>query len=225
MAFFLPSMVVIMWFIFIMGCFIFSKLFLILINLIHKPEEGIFKAEKGNTDFEFWCLRNELKKIVFWLIRNWPLPWMDILAFKWFGLKMPLSTSLWDSWSDGEFIRFGRKVIVGQDSVVMSSMIVGKYLIIKEVFFDDYVVIGGAANVAPGTIIGKDSILGALSNTSYCQILEPGWIYTGVPAIKFKKNKYATKNREILMKRDVDEEEKYEIKHEVNIEEDKKDLV
>ncbi|MFX1341007.1 MAG: hypothetical protein ACFFDK_20525 [Promethearchaeota archaeon] len=225
MAFFLPAIVVILWFIFIMGCFFFSKLFLILINLIHKPKEGMFIAEKGNTDFEFWCLRKELKKIVFWLIRNWPLPWMDILAFKWFGLKMPLSTSLWDSWSDGEFIRFGNKVIVGQDSVVMSSMIVGKYLIIKEVFFDDYAVIGGAANVAPGTIIGKDSILGALSNTSYCQILEPGWIYTGVPAIKFKKNKYTTTNREILMKRDVDKEEKYEIKHEVNIEDDKKDLI
>jgi len=104
MAFFLPTLVIIMWFVFILGCFFFSKLFLVLINLIHKPKEGIFKAEIGDTDFEFWCLRTEVKKIVIWLIRNWPLPWMDILAFKWFGIRMSLSSSLYDSWCDGEFI-------------------------------------------------------------------------------------------------------------------------
>ncbi|MFW9827972.1 MAG: hypothetical protein ACFFEY_10285 [Candidatus Thorarchaeota archaeon] len=222
MGFFLPAMIIILWFVFIIGCFFFSKLFLILINLIHKPKEGIFKAEKGDTDFEFWCLRNELKKIVFWLIRNWPLPWMDILAFKWFGVKMSLSSTLWDSWCDGEFIRFGRKVIVGQGSTVMSSMVVGKYLIIKEVFFDDYVVIGGQSVIAPGTIVGKDSIVGAISTTNFGQIIDAGWIYTGIPVMKLKPNKYATSRREILVKRDVDEEKKFKIKHEVNIGEDKR---
>lgn len=225
MAFFLPAMIIIMWFIFIMGCFIFSKLFLVLIKLIHKPKEGIFKAEKGDADFEFWCLRTELKKIAFWLIRNWPLPWMDILAFKWFGIKMDLSSSLWDSWCDGEFITFGHKVLVGQCACVMSSAVVGKYLIIKEVIFDDYVVIGGQAVISPGTIIGRDSIVGALSTTTYGQILDPGWIYIGIPVLKLKPNKYATSHREILMKRDVDGEKKFEIEYEVNIEEDKKDLV
>ncbi|UCC18371.1 MAG: hypothetical protein JSV62_09665 [Promethearchaeota archaeon] len=225
LAFFLPAMIIFMWFIFIMGCFFFSKLFLILINLIHKPKEGIFRAEKGNSDFEFWCLRTELKKIVFWLIRNWPLPWMDIMAFKVFGIKMTLSSSLWDAWCDGEFIKFGHKVLVGQGAAVMSSTVVGKYLIIKEVIFDDYVVIGGQAVISPGTVIGKESIVGALSTTNFNQILDPGWIYLGVPVTKFKPNKYATMQREILMKRDVDEEKKFEIEYEVNIEEDKKDLV
>ncbi|MFW9972893.1 MAG: acyltransferase, partial [Candidatus Odinarchaeota archaeon] len=195
MAFFLPAMVIIMWFVFIIGCFFFSKLLLIIINLIHKPKEGIFKAEKGNPDFEFWCLRTELKKIVLWLMRNWPLPWIDILAFKWFGIKMSLSSTLHDSWCDSEFIRFGRRVIVGQGASVMSSMVIGKYLIIKEVIFDDYVMIGGHAIIAPGSIVGKDSIVGALSTTTYDQILDPGWIYFGIPVIKLKKNKYAEERR------------------------------
>ena len=224
-AFFLPAILIIMWFVFIFGCFIFSKLLLILINLIHKPKEGIFKAEKGDLDFEFWCLRTELKKIAFWLIRNWPLPWMDILAFKWFGIKMSLSSTLWDSWTDGEFIQFGRRVIVGQGSTVMSSSIIGKYLLIKKVIIDDYAVIGGQAIVSPGTIVGKDSVVGALSTTTYNQVLAPGYIYFGIPAIKLKPNKYAESNREILMKRDVDGERKFEIEHEVNIDEDKKELV
>ena len=170
-------------------------------------------------------MRTELRKIVFWLIRNWPLPWMDILAFKWFGIKMNLTSSLWDAWCDGEFIRFGDKVLVGQCAAVMSSAVVGKYLVIKEVIFDDYVVIGGQAVVSPGTIVGKESIVGALSTTTLNQILEPGWIYTGIPVIKFKPNKYATSRREILMKKDVDEARKYEVEHEINVDEDKKELI
>jgi len=224
MIFFLPTMTIILWFVFILGCFFFSKLFLILINLIHKPKQGVFRAEIGNTDFEFWCLRTEVKKIVLWLIRNWPIPWMDILAFKWFGVKMTLSSSLYDSWCDGEFITFGRRVLIGQGTTVMSSMVVGKYLIIKNVICGDYSLVGGHSTVAPGTIIGENTFVSALSTTVYSQVLDPGWIYLGIPCIKLKPNKYAESQRGILIKRDVDKEEKYEIEHEVNIDEDKKDL-
>ncbi len=224
MAFFLPTMVILMWFIFIIASFFFTKLFLILINLIHIPKEGVFKAEKGNGDFEFWCLRTELKKIVLWLIRNWPLPWMDILVFKKMGIKMTLSSSLFDSWCDGEFIKMGRSVLIGQGATVMSSMVVGKYLLIKDVILDDFVVIGGQSTIAPGTIVGKDSVVGAISSTTYNQILEPGWIYFGIPVIKLKKNRYAEERRDIVMKKDVDEERKFEVEHKINIEEDKKDL-
>lgn len=216
--FFIPAMIIFTWFIFIVSCCIFCKLFLILINLIHKPKVGVFLAEKGNNDFEFWCLRTELKKIAFWLIRYWPIPWMDILAFKWFGIKMSLTSSMHDVWCDGEFIKFGRRIIIGQGATIMSSMIVGKYLIIQEVIFDDYVMIGGDSSIAPGTIIGKESIVGAISTTTYNQILEPGWIYMGIPVTKFKPNKIAESRSEILTKRDVDDEKKFEIEHDINIE-------
>ena len=225
MIFFLPTMIILMWFIFIAGCFFFSKLFLILINLIHKPREGVFKAEIGDPDFDFWSLRTELKKIVIWLIRNWPIPWMDILALKWFGVKMSLTSSLYDSWCDLEFITFGRNVLVGQGSTISSSMVFGRYLIIKRVICGDYSLIGGHSTIAPGTIIGEDTFVSAVSSSVYSQILEPGWIYIGIPCIKHKLNKFAESKREIIVKKDVDEEKKFEIEHEVNIEDDKKDLV
>jgi len=224
-ALFIPAMIILMWFTFIIACFFFSKLFLVLINLIHKPKEGIFKAVKGDHDFEFWCLRTELKKIVFWLMRNWPLPWMDILAFKWFGINMTISSSLHDSWCDGEFINFGRRVLIGQGSTIMSSMVIGKYLIIKRVICDDYSLVGGHTTIAPGTIVGKDTFVSAISNTVYNQILEPGWIYMGIPVVKFKPNKYAETRRAVIMKKDVDKEKKYEVEHEVNIEKEKEDLI
>jgi acetyltransferase-like isoleucine patch superfamily enzyme len=211
---------------FILACLIFSKLFLILINLLHQPKEGVFKAEIGDNDFEFWVTRIELRKLSLWLFRNSPLTWTDVLAFKLLGINhMDTSSHLNDTWCDGEFIKFGRKNLIGQATVIMSSMIVGKYLLIRSVILDDYVMVGAQTTLVPGTIIGKEAMVGAASTTTVNQILEPGWIYTGIPVTKFKPNKYALSHREILMKRDVDDEKKFEIEHEVNIDEDKKELI
>ena len=85
---FLPLNILGMYSVFILSCLLFTKLMLVLVNLIHKPKEGIFKAEIRDTDYEFWMLRIELKKLVLWLIRNCPLPYIDALAFRWFGIKM-----------------------------------------------------------------------------------------------------------------------------------------
>jgi acetyltransferase-like isoleucine patch superfamily enzyme len=221
----LPGFFLAMYFLFILSCVFFSKLFLILINLIHKPKEGVFLAEIGDTDFDFWCLRTEVKKLVLWLMNNCPVPLVDTLGFRWFGMKLDFSSHLYDAWCDAEFVKFGRQVTIGQGATVMSSMVVGKYLIIRKIILDDYVVIGGQAVVAPGTIIGKDTVIGAMSVTRPNQILEEGWIYMGVPPRKIKANKYAESQRDIIIKKDVDNETKYEVEHEVNIDEDKKDLV
>jgi len=220
-----PFQIMLMYAIFIFGCIFSTKLLLIFINLVHKPKEGIFLIQKGNRDYEFWCLRVELKKIAIWITNNCPLPWVDTLAFRWFGVKIDFSSHLQDAWVDVEFINFGRKVMVGQGAVVLSSMIIGKYLIIKQVIFDDYTVIGGQATIAPGTIIERDTVIGALSTTTFLQFLENGWIYFGVPAIKLKQNRYAESKRDLVQKVDVAELKKYSIEHDVNIEKDKKKLL
>ncbi len=223
----LPVMLFGMVYLFILGCLLFTKLFLILVNLIHKPKEGIFIAEitrgNRNNDYEFWMLRTELKKIVLWFLRNSSLPWTDNFAFKNFGVDMDYSSHLNDAWCDSDFIKFGRKVLIGQGATIMSSMVVGKYLIIKEVIFDDYSMVGGHTTIAPGTIIGKESVIGALSSTTYNQVLEPGWVYFGFPAIKLKENKYAEERRNVIIKRDVDKARKVEIIHDVNVDDEKKE--
>jgi len=221
----LPASIFFMTFLFIIGCVFFSKLFLVLINLIHKPKEGIFKAEKGCKDFEFWCLRTQIKKFAIWLLNNSPLPYVDVLAFRWFGVKIDFSSHLIDAWVDIEFINFGRKVMVGQGAVVMSSMIVGKYLIIRQIYLDDYTVVGGQSTVSPGTIIGKDTVLGALSTTTYKQVLESGWLYFGFPARTLKPNKYAEIKPKTIRKIDVDNAIKYDVDFDINIDDEKKDLI
>jgi acetyltransferase-like isoleucine patch superfamily enzyme len=210
---------------FILGIILFSKLLLILVNLIHKPKEGVFKAEIRNTDYEFWMLRTELKKISLWFMRNSPLPFTDSFALRILGVNMDFSSHLNDAWCDSEFINFGRRSLIGQGAAIMSSMVVGKYLLIKKIIFDDYVMIGGHTSIAPGTIVGKESVVGAISTTTYDQILEPNWIYFGIPVIKLKENKYAQGRRDIIIRRDVDKAKKFEEVHEVNIDEDKKRLI
>ncbi len=224
-ALLLPIWLFILYFIFIFGIAIFTKAFLLMVNMIHKPREGVFRAEEGIADYEFWRLRVELKKLVIWLMNQSPLPWIVMWGFRWFGVRIDFSSHLQDAWVDTEFIEFGRKVTVGQGAVVMSSMVVGNYLIIRKIIFDDYTVVGGVSNIAPGTIVGKDSVTGAFSNTNLDQVLEEGWIYLGLPAKKFKPNKYAEERRDIIYKKDVESEVKYQVSRDINIDEDKKEIL
>jgi carbonic anhydrase/acetyltransferase-like protein (isoleucine patch superfamily) len=194
--------------------------------MVHKPKEGIFRAEEGDRDYEFWRLRVELKKLVYWFMNNGPLTWIVMWGFRWMNIKVDFSSHMQDAWADSGFIEFGRNVTVGQGAVVMSSMVVGKYLIIKKVVLGDYSVVGGLNLISPGTIIGKESITGAFSATIPNQNVEQGWIYLGPHyARKLKPNKFAEQRRDLIYKKHVDEEIKYEVKQEINIDEDKKELV
>jgi carbonic anhydrase/acetyltransferase-like protein (isoleucine patch superfamily) len=108
----------------------------------------------------------------------------------------------------------------------MSSMVIGQYLIIKKVILGDHSLVGGVAKIAPGTVIGKEAVVGAFTTTIPNQEIEPAWIYFGPQfARKLKPNKYAEQRRDVIIRKDVDEEIKYEVQQEVNIDEDKKDLL
>ena len=202
---FMPALLFALYYCFMFGCILSAKLLLVLINLIHKPKEGVFKAQERDNDYEFWRLRTELKKLGVWLLNNCPMPWSDAWAFRWFGLKMDFSSNLQDSWIDIEYVKFGKHVIVGQAAVVMSSMIIGNYLIIKKVYLDDYAVVGGMATVGPGTRMKTDTLIGAASTSIVNQILDEGWIYFGMPAKKLQPNKLAVKGS--IKKKLIDEKE------------------
>ena len=221
--FLIPVWLFILYFIFVFGITIFTKAFILIINMLHKPKEGVFRAEEGDRDYEFWRLRVELKKLVFWFMNNGPLTWIVMWGFRWMGIKVDFSSHAQDSWLDERFIEFGRNVTVGQGAVVMSSQIVGKYLIIKKIFLGDHTVVGGLSLISPGTIMGKESVIGAFSATIPNQKIDPGWIYLGPHAArKLKPNKFAEQRRDLIYEKNVDDEVKFEVKQEVNIDEDKK---
>jgi len=187
---FLPLLGFVMYLTAVFTAMVFAKIILIFVNFIHKPKEGVFLRDPSDKDYRYWGLRNVIKQWPFWLTHRFPFPFLDNLAFKLFGVKTKFSNSLFEGWVDTEFMEFGKNVVIGQGSIIQSTIIVGNLLIIRKTTFDDNVRIGSHCLVMPGSHIGKNCILNSWSATVVGQVLEDGWIYLGGPAQKFKKNAF-----------------------------------
>lgn len=174
------------WGLYLLSSILFGKLSLIILKLIHTPKQGVFETSFKNRDYYFFCLRISVKKFIFWIWNNFCFPWVSNFAFKLCEMRADFKSTLFDGWSDVEFIEFGNNIMLGQGAVVSSSIIIGNHLLIKKVIIGDHVVLGGNCIVAPGTIIGKSCTLGVWAITHINQILEPKWIYVGRPARKYQ---------------------------------------
>ena len=169
---------------------IFTKIILLIVNVVHKPREGTFLRDPSDKDYRYWSLRNTLKKWPTWLAHKFPFPFLDNICFRVLGVKTKFSNSLFEGWVDTEFMEFGKNVVIGQGAIVQSSVIVGNLLIIRKTVIEENVRVGTHVIIMPGTHIGKDCILNTWSSTKVGQELEEGWIYNGSPAKKFKRNRF-----------------------------------
>lgn len=178
--------ILVWWGIYLLSSLLMGKLILIILKLLHQPKEGIFRVNYRDRDYYFFCLRISIKKVIFWIWNNFCFPWATNFAFKICNMRADFKSTLFDGWSDVEFIHYGKNIMLGQGALVSSSIILGDYLIIKKVIIGDHVVLGGNCIVAPGTVIGKNCTLGVYSVTHINQILKPDWIYIGRPARKYQ---------------------------------------
>ena len=185
---FFPLMVFIMYVTLVFVSLISAKILLIVVNLFHKPREGIFLRDASDKDYRYWSIRNTIKRWPVWLSHHFPLPWFDNLCFKMFGVKTTFSNSLFEGWCDCEMVSFGKNVVLGQSSIVQSAVIVGNLFIMRKTTIEDNVRIGAHSIVMPGTHIGKNCILSGCSLTTVGQKLDEGYIYVGAPCKKYKKN-------------------------------------
>jgi len=193
------------WGTYLMCTLMFCKFYLVILHLMHKPKEGLFKIDPKDKDYAYFCYRVAVKKHLFWVFNNFCFPWAANLAFKMCHMRSDYKSTMFDGWSDVEFIDYGRNIMVGQGAVVLSSMIIGDHLLIKKVIIGDHVVLGGNAIVAPGTIVGANTTLGVWATTHVNQVLEPGWIYIGRPARKYKSaTKMLEDSKKPAYRRDVD---------------------
>ena len=187
---FLPLYLLVIYVTTVLASIFFAKVMLIIINIFHKPREGVFLRDISDKDYRYWSLRNTIKKWPTWLAHKFPFPFLDNICFKVFGVKTKFSNSLFEGWVDTEFITFGKNVVVGQGAIIQSAVIVGNLLIIRKTVIEDNVRIGAHVIIMPGTHISKNCILNTWSSTMVGQELEEGWIYNGGPAKKFKKNRF-----------------------------------
>ena len=185
---FLPLLIIPMYVTLVFSAIFIAKIFHLIVNAIHKPKTGVFLRHPSDVDYRYWCIRNVIKRWPFWLSHRFPFPFLNNICFKVFGVKTKFSNSLFEGWVDTEFIEFGKNVVIGQGTIVQSSMIIGNLLIIKKTVIEDEIRIGSHAIVMPGTHIKKRSVLASNSVTTVNQILDEGYIYVGVPAKKLKRN-------------------------------------
>ncbi len=185
---FLPLLIIPMYVTLVFSATFIAKIFHLIVNAIHKPRTGVFLRHPSDKDYRYWCIRNVIKRWPFWLSHRFPFPFLNNICFKVFGVKTKFTNSLFEGWVDTEFIEFGKNVVIGQGTIVESSMIIGNLLIIKKTVIEDDVRIGSHAIVMPGTHIKKRSVLASNSVTTVNQILDEGYIYVGVPAKKLKRN-------------------------------------
>ena len=211
---FLPLLIFVLYISSVIVSLFFAKVLLILVNLFHKPREGVFLRHISDRDYRYWCIRSIIKKWPLWLAHKFPFPFLDNICFKAFGVKTKFSNSLFEGWVDTEFIEFGKNVVIGQASVIQSAVIIGNLLIIRKTKIEDNARVGAHSIVMPGTHIGENCILAGTSLTTIGQNLEEGWIYLGSPAKKLKKNLFFEDNlEEVLESQDIDDEvllKKYE---------------
>ncbi|UCC20548.1 MAG: hypothetical protein JSV62_04475 [Promethearchaeota archaeon] len=152
----LPIEIYVGYLILVFSSILLAKISLSIINLIHKPKEGVFKRKKSDKNFYFWSLRAVIKKWPIWVSKFIPLPLVDKLNLRWFH-------------NDSEFIEYGKNVCIGEGSSIKASLIFGEFLIIKKVKIDDNVTIGSNCFIAPGTHIYKNSVIATMSETRYNQ--------------------------------------------------------
>jgi len=207
--FFLPPLFFLIYITLVFVSLIVAKILLMIVNVFHKPREGVFQRDVSDRDYRYWSLRNTIKRWPIWLAHKFPFPFLDNICFKIFGVKTKFSNSLFEGWVDTEFIEFGDNVVVGQASIVQSTCIIGNLLIIKKTIINDNVRIGAHSVVMPGTIIGQNGVLASNSVTTIGQILKDNWIYVGIPAAEFKENKFFEDGLEDVLGQVEDMDELY----------------
>ncbi len=166
-----------------LSALIFSLLFLIVIKLIHRPREGIFKRDVKDKEYKYWNLRNAVKKWPLYVAASNPFPWLkNRFMLRFYGVKIGSKTICDNSWISSEFVSIGKNVIMGMASTAISFGIEQDKFILKKIIIEDDAAIGAKCSLMPGTILKRGAKLSAHSYTNYNDVLEEGKIYRGHPA-------------------------------------------
>lgn len=208
-----PAVFIVGIIILILSAIVVSRVFLSVINIIHKPREGVFKRSRLDKDYCYWGIRGMVKKWPIWIARQLSLPIFEKIALKILGIKMSKGNSLHGGWMDCEFIELGKNTVIGQGSLIMSNLIIKDRLIIKKVVFKDNIIIGAHSVVLPGTNIDSNTILDGITLTKVNQKLEGNSIYSGIPAKRIMENRAFNKEeKESLEKKifEVSEEDLFD---------------
>ncbi|MFX1360216.1 MAG: hypothetical protein ACFE8T_07735 [Promethearchaeota archaeon] len=167
-------------FLFTFTVILFSAVIFKILNKLLPPQEGIFERRSKQwkyTHRKFWTAYFPL-----WLARALPLPWMDIIFYRLFGIKVGKNVVLYEGYVDPLFVEIGNFTMTSLNICIFSHLIYHDKILIKRVKIGEACVVGPHTIVAPGTVMQDRAILGVNSYTWIGQELESDLIHVGTPA-------------------------------------------
>lgn len=166
-------------FLFVFTVIIFSAGIFKLLNKISQPKEGVF--QKGSKDWKYMHRRFWTAFFPIWLARALPLPWLDIIAYRFFGTRVGSSVVLYEGYVDPEFVEIGDFTMTSLNICIFSHLIYHDKVLIKKVKIGKACVVGPHTIISPGTVMEDFAVLGVNSYTKINQNLEGNLIHVGTP--------------------------------------------
>ncbi|MFX0083126.1 MAG: hypothetical protein ACFE94_15370 [Candidatus Hodarchaeota archaeon] len=185
--------------------FLFSPLFLIILNLLNlivvilitkisykiiqykKPAiEGIFHWKCKNKDFNNYFKRSFFLRYAKWKMQRSPFPWLIKPAFNFIGnCYFGKNTVIENSFIAKELLFVGKNSYLGK--ALLANHLWDKNLTIKGIIIGDNVEISDNCCVAPGTEIENGVTLFPLSTTSKFDKLTSNSVYNYSPSKKITR--------------------------------------
>ena len=141
-----------------------------------------------------------------WLARALPLPWMDIICYRIFGVRIGKNVVAYEGYIDPEFVEIGDFTMTSLNICIFSHLIYHDKVIIKKVKIGKACVVGPQTIVSPGTIMQDGAVLGANSYTWIGQELEGDLIHVGIPVsmnFPIQTLEESVEKAETIIKKDI----------------------
>lgn len=166
-------------FLFAFTIIIFSAGIFRLLNKLSPPREGAF--ERGSKDWKYMHRRFWTAFFPIWLARALPLPWLDIIAYRFFGTRVGRSVVLYEGYVDPEFVEIGDFTMTSLNICIFSHLLYQDKVLIKKVKVGKACVVGPHTIISPGTVMEDFAVLGVNSYTKINQNLKGNLIHVGTP--------------------------------------------
>ena len=166
-------------FLFVFTIIVFSAGIFRLLNKLSPPREGVF--ERRSKDWKYMHRRFWTAFFPIWLARALPLPWLDIIAYRFFGTRVGRSVVLYEGYVDPVFVEIGDFTMTSLNICIFSHLIYQDKVLIKKVKIGKACVVGPHTIISPGTVMEDFAVLGVNSYTGINQKLEGNLIHVGTP--------------------------------------------
>ncbi len=161
-----------------------AKFFLLWVNLVHKPREGVFARSPADKDYRYFHLRNLIRKFALWILYSGPFPWLkEGWMHRRFGAKIGKNVVIHDAFLSLEFVELGDNVILGLGTVVMSHWYEQERFILGHVTIGKDAIIGSKAVILPLTTVGEGAVVDAESMIVPGTEIKAGDLMVGKPAV------------------------------------------